>query len=154
MVITDREGNVMRVANIDELDNAIAELKVKKELQENQIHDSFDNLKEGLKPINLLKSAVHKVTKTNTPLELGLKVGGTIVAALIAKKVFSHKEDEDDEVKHVVVKEDKSAVSTFAQGMITNFLVTNIPTITAYASAIFHNVFQHDEEEEQEQIGE
>lgn len=148
MVITDRNGHVMPVRNLADLDKAIAELKEKKELQEDEIHEAFEDLKEGLRPINLLKSAVHKITDTNTPLELGLKIAGTVGTALIAKKIFSSHKDDDKVVEKVVVKDDKSYLSKFAQGMVTNFLVSHIPTIAAYSSAIFHNVVGNTKEDD------
>lgn len=146
MQVTDRQERVMELSTNVDLLAAIEELQKKKEMQEAIISQSFEGIKDDLKPKNIAKSLYHKVTDGEDALSLGLKVGGTIAAAIISKKIISNigREDDVEEIK----KEEKEK-TTFAGQLLkttaTNFLLSNIPAIKTYVVAAYDNLFGDEE---------
>ena len=75
----------MNIKNSADLRAAIQELEIRKQLEKKQLAESFEVLKESLKPINLLKSTFNSVRETpglggmvvNTTLGMGAGAGLT-----------------------------------------------------------------------------
>lgn len=140
MQVTDRHEKTMNLNTESDLLEAIEELNRKKELQENLISASFNNLKEDLSPKNIAKSLYHKITDGEDIISLGLKVGGTIAAVILSKKIISHfteSKDEDD-------KNENHSKDSFIENILkttaTNILLTNIPVVKTYLAAAYENL--------------
>lgn len=154
MRVSDRNDKEIIIKDSSDLRAAIDELLIKKNIQGDALKKSFTEVKEGLSPVSLVKSAFSKITENRSVLNLGLKVAGTVAAGLVAKNVFSKNdkkveilEDEND-VKYVEMEQQKTPILTkLALALATNYLITKIPVITAYTSAIV-NQFKNNEEDD------
>ncbi len=141
MQVTDRHEKVMELNTESDLLEAIKELNNKRKLQENLISQSFHNIKEDISPKHIAKSLYHKITDGEDVLSLGLKVGGTIAAVIISKKIISHFTNSDEEENH---SEEKKSKDSFVENIIkttaTNILLSNIPVVKSYLSAAYDNL--------------
>lgn len=159
MRVSDRNDKEIIINDSNDLRAAIDELILKKELQSKAIANSFTDIKESLKPVNLVKNAFNKLTENQTPIQLGLKVAGTLAAGIVAKKVLTKKgkkievlEDEND-VKYVEIEQAKTSIFTkLALALATNYLITKIPVVSAYTSAITNQFSNKEDDEDDEGI--
>ncbi len=156
MRVSDRNDKEIIIEDSNDLRAAIDELLIKKNLQGEAMKKSFTEVKEGLSPGSLVKSAFHKLTENQSALQLGLKVAGTVAAGLVAKKVLSKTdkkieilEDEND-VKYVEMEEQKTPIFTkIALALATNYLITKIPVVSAYASAIANQFINKEDDDDE-----
>ncbi len=140
MQVTDRHEKVMELNTASDLQEAIKELTRKKELQENLISESFDSIKEDLSPKNIAKSIYHKVTDGEDVLSLTLKVGGTIAAVILSKKIISKFTDNKDEDEEDVKYTKDSFVENILRTTATNIIISNLPTVKTYLAAAYDNL--------------
>ncbi len=155
MRVSDRNDKEIIIKDSSDLKAAIDELILKKDLQGKALANSFTDVKESLKPVNLVKTAFNKLTENQTALQLGLKVAGTVAAGIVAKKVLSKKdkkievlEDEND-VKYVEMEQQKTPIFTkLALALATNYLITKIPVVSAYASAVANQFVNKEDSDE------
>ncbi len=147
MKVTDRNDNQLIINSDADLQEAIAELELKRISQKAKLEDSLNNFKEGLKPSNLAKSAFYKITEGQTPLELGLKIGGTIATGLLLKKAISKKKrsSQEQEEEQYEKKDGTSFLTKIALTAAGNYIVGKIPTATAYAAATVNQLFKKKE---------
>ena len=153
MRVSDRNNKEILIKDSGDLRAAIDELLIKKNLQGDALKKSFTEVKEGLSPGSLAKSAFKKITENQSVLNLGLKVAGSVAAGLVAKRVFSKNdkkveilEDEND-VKYVEMEQQKSPlVAKIALAVATNFLISKIPVISAYIGATVNQFKNIDDE--------
>ena len=146
MQVTDRNEKVMPINSNSDIVDAIAELTRKKEMQEEEMKYIIGDIKDSLRPKNLAKAAFHKLTDTEDALSLGLKVGGTIAAGIIAKKVYNKYQDykgDQQPTSPVAVEEHDSTtmLGSIARTAITSAAINSLPTIKAYLTAAFQNLF-------------
>jgi hypothetical protein len=147
MQFTDRQERKMDLQTNSDLLAAIEELQKKKEMQESLISNTFDDIKESLKPGNIAKSVFHKITNEENALSLGLKVGGTIAAAIITKKLISAYKEHHPTEKEESNSDDDShtMLGNLIRATASNILISNIPAIRAYATSAFENLFSNKE---------
>ncbi len=143
MQVTDRHERIIEFNSYQDLKDAIEELNKKKEMQEAVMAFTVDEIKDSLKPKNLFKAAVHKVTDGEDALSLGLKIGGTIAAAIITKKIITkyNKKDENDHEVEEKEPESSSIIAGIARTALTTAAMNSLPTIKAYVTAAFQNLF-------------
>ena len=81
---------IHEIKNTGELQGAIDELEKSKQVQQEQLADSFKDKMESLKPRNLIKSSVTELS--STPLKKNiLVVAGSALAVMLVKKLLSRK---------------------------------------------------------------
>ena len=102
ITITNRLGEKMKLSNNADLQTALEELTAKKQQQEEDMQNYFDGIKDDLKPKNLVRAAASKITGSSDTKGMALKIGGTIAAAFITKKIISgtQKKVKKHEAKH------------------------------------------------------
>jgi hypothetical protein len=78
------------IKNTGELKGAIDDLERSKQIQQEQLADSFRDKMESLKPRNLIKSSVTEMS--STPLKKNiLMVATTTLAVMLIKKLLTRK---------------------------------------------------------------
>ncbi|MDB5202269.1 MAG: hypothetical protein JWQ27_1678 [Ferruginibacter sp.] len=122
----------MKINNTDELDLAIIELEKRKVVQQSILLSQFHTTYEGLKPINLIKNAFHKITEPGDTRGTILKAVGGIGAGFLAKNLLIGKSTS-------VVG---SLISNAVKVTATNVVLKNAEKIKAYGTAIVHNLFK------------
>jgi len=78
----------MEIKNSEDLKIAIRELEEKELRQKQQLKADFHAYKETLRPINLLKSTIHKVKETPGITSTVLKATLGLGAGILSKKLF------------------------------------------------------------------
>jgi len=128
----------MNIKNSADLRAAIQELEIRKQLEKKQLAESFEVLKESLKPINLLKSTFNSVREApglggmvvNTTLGMG--------AGLLSKRLMVGKS------AGLLKKLFGSAVELGVAGLVAN----NSGTIKSAANQLFKNIFRSKKSDE------
>jgi len=78
----------MEIKNFEDLKVAIRELEEKELRQKQQLKADFHAYKETLRPINLLKSTIHKVKETPGITSTVLKATLGLGAGILSKRLF------------------------------------------------------------------
>lgn len=136
--VTDREDRIIPIATNSNLETAIEELKLKRDMQEAQMIHYLKNIKEDVSPINLAKAAAAKITGSSDALGMALKIGGTLGAALVTKKIIntSRKDVRKHNRSHTA-----SMLTNLGKTLATNYAVSHVDEIKAFAIAGFRNLF-------------
>lgn len=121
----------MEIRNSKDLDNAIAELERRKEIQEQMLSDQFNATVEHFKPGNLIRSAVSNVIGSGENRAAVVKTVGGIGLGLLTKKLLLGKSTS------MLGKLAGSAVKAGA----VNTIISNADTVKAWGSAIYKNLF-------------
>jgi hypothetical protein len=123
----------MKISNVQELEYAILELENKKLVQQKEMAAEFKATVESLKPINLIKSSLHKIN-TNHLAKTVLKTAGGIGVALLTSKLTGGT---------LKPSGPKSVVSGLIKSSLGAAVLGNTDKIKAYGTAIFKNFFGH-----------
>ena len=129
----------MKIENSGDLDAAIDALERRKVLQEGMLADSFHATVDHFRPVNLIKSAFQSATHNTDVKSSVLKAVSGIGAGLLAKKLLIGKSSS-------LLGKLASTVIKVGAG---NTVMHNSDKITAWGTAIYHNLFRknhHDEE--------
>ena len=121
----------MKISNMQELEYAILELENKKVEQQKEMAAEFRNTLESLKPMNLIKSSLHKIN-TNHLAKTVLKTAGGIGVAFLTSKLTGGT---------LKPKSPKSVVSGLLTSTLGAAVLGNTDKIKAYGNAILKNVF-------------
>ena len=122
----------MKIHTAADLDKAIEALEHRKSLQEGMLTDQFHATVEHFKPMNLIKSAFHKVVEPGSTQSTILKTAGGLGAGLLAKKLFLGKSTS------LLGKLAANALKIGA----TNTVLHNSDHISAWGKAIYKNLFK------------
>lgn len=77
-----------KVKTYKELEAAIAELKEDKAKHEELLKQNMGDIKEALKPVNILKSAFKKIIEDKTLHSDAMKAGFAVAAEYVIEKLF------------------------------------------------------------------
>lgn len=121
----------MEIRSSKDLDNAIAELERRREIQEQLLSDQFHATVDHFKPGNLIKSALKNVAGSGEVQNSILKTAGGIGVGLLTKKLLLGK------------------TSSFAGKLASNALklgaansvLNNADKIKAWGTALYKNLF-------------
>lgn len=122
----------MQINNAQELELAIVEMEKRKVVQQSILASQFHETYESLKPLNLLKSAFHKVTEPGDARSSILKAAGGIGVGLLTKKLLIGK------TTSVV----GSLISNVLRLTASNTVMNNTDKLKAYGIAIYNNFFR------------
>lgn len=121
----------MKISNVQELEYAILELENKKVEQQKEMGAEFKKTVESLKPMNLIKSSLHKIN-TNHLAKTVLKTAGGIGVAFLTSKLTGGT---------LKPTRPKSVVSGLLTSTLGAAVLGNTDKIKAYGSAIIKNLF-------------
>ena len=121
----------MDISTIEDLDSAIAELQQKKIATKEQLAADFHELHESIRPINLLKSGIQKITAPGDIRSTLLKAAGGLGMGLLTKGIISGKTGGAI----------GSMVGNTLKATVSNTIYQNADKIKAYGLAIYHNLF-------------
>lgn len=132
--------DISQITNYSELQSAIAELRLKKKSQEDNLKIDLRDFADRFDPISMVKSLVGKVAKDDEMksglLNVGMRMGTNLVVNLAINKFFRA----------------KSLVSrVFGQGLSTVFSVVNLSSIASGMLGKVSDVFRGKEHEEKEE---
>lgn len=122
----------MHIHTAEDLELAIIELEKRKVVQQSILVSQFHETYESLKPLNLLKSAFHKVTEAGDTRSGILKAAGGIGVGLLTKKLLIGK------TTSVV----GSLLSNALRLTASNTVMNNTDKLKAYGIAIYNNLFR------------
>ena len=122
----------MDISTIEDLDSAIAELQQKKIDTKEQLKADFHELHESIRPINLLKSGIQKLTAPGDIRSTLLKAAGGLGMGLLTKGLISGKTGGAI----------GSMVSNTLKASVSNTVYNNTDKIKAYGLAIYNNLFR------------
>jgi hypothetical protein len=120
------------ITNAEELDVAIATLKRRQVEKKAELLNHVYEFKESIRPMNLLKSGLHKITEPGEIRNTLLKAAGGIGMGLLTKGIIGGGKT------NVIGK----LVTNTAKATLTNSIVNNADKIKAYAVAIYHNLLK------------
>jgi hypothetical protein len=122
----------MKITNSEELELAIKELEQRSVVQQSILSSQLHATYESLKPMNLIKSAFHKITAPGDTRSTILKAAGGLGAGLLAKKFL--------------IGKSSSMIGSFMSNALkvtaANKVIGNADKIKAYGIAIFNNLFR------------
>lgn len=121
----------MKISNVQELEEAIAELENKKVRQKTEMTAEFKNTVESLKPMNLIKSSFHKINKNHLAKTV-LKTAGGIGVALLTNKMTGGTFKPTGP---------KSLIGSVVKSTLGAAVINNSDKIKAYGTAIIKNFF-------------
>lgn len=120
------------VTNKEELEAAIAQLKIQKAEQKDALSAQFKETYQSFMPMNILKSAVHKAIEPGELRSTLLKAAGGIGAGLLTKGLLN--------------KTATTATGSFLNKALkagaTTAILKNTDKIKAYGIAIYHQLFK------------
>ncbi len=151
MVIKNRREEIIPIDTLGDLRVAIEELDIKAHEQKHAIIGNVSDIKHSLNPINMLKSGVSKLAGDDNHelLSNTLKVGGTILAGVIAKKIIAsqikkhsggEKESEKEEARNQQSHE-PGFIGRMLRDAGVALLVSNADAIKNFGKATFLNLF-------------
>ncbi len=123
----------MKINNKSELDTAITEMEIRKQIQGKLLVDQFKATRESLQPINLIKNSFSKLTQIPGIEEGIVNTIAGIAVGILSKKLFLGKST-------TVFKKILSGVFEFA---VTNTTIRNAEIIKAYGKSIYNNLFKN-----------
>lgn len=122
----------MQIRNKAELDEAILTLEKKRVQQEHELLDQFHTTVDSLKPVNLIKGAIHKIVGSPEGREGLLKTATGLGAGLLANKFL--------------LGRSSSMIGKIASNLlkvtVAKTAASNADKLKAYGTAIYHNLFQ------------
>ena len=121
----------MKIHNSQDLDNAIIELERRKVIQESILKQQYRDTVDHFRPKNLLKSAFNNILEPGDTRSTLLKAAGGLGVGLLTKNLLLGK------TTSVIGKLASNALKVTA----TNSVIKNTDKITAWGTAIFHNLF-------------
>ena len=122
----------MKITNKQELDEAIIELTKRKAAQKNLLIQQYQQTAESLRPGNLVKHALSDIAHSPSARSGILKTAAGLGIGLLTKNLFWG--NSGSFAKRLVGNALKFGVAKTA--------VSNSDKIKAYATAIYHNLFQ------------
>lgn len=125
----------MQINTSQDLDNKIAELERRKVIQESILKEQFHSTVDHFRPKNLLKAAFHKVMEPSDTRTTILKAAGGLGVGLLTKNLLLGKSTS------LIGKIVRTAVKAKA----TNAVINNTDKISAWGTAIYHNLFSKKE---------
>lgn len=120
------------VTNKEELENAIAQLKIQKAAQKDALSAKFKETYQSFMPMNLIKSAVHKAIEPGELRSTLLKAAGGIGAGLLTKGLIGK----------TTASTAGSFLSKALKAGATTAILKNTDKIKAYGIAIYNNLFK------------
>ncbi len=139
ITITNRLGQEMKLTSNNDLQNALAELQAKKEMQEQAMKDYVSGIKDDLKPKNLVRSAASKLTGSADAKGMALKIGGTLAAAFITKKIISGTQKKV--VKHEAKHQKPSMLGAMVRTTLMDIVFSHTDEIKTVLLAAIKNLF-------------
>lgn len=121
----------MKISNVQELEEAIFKLESKKLQQKDELTSEFKSTVESLKPMNLIKSSLHKINKNHLAKTV-LKTAGGIGVALLTNKMTGGT---------FKPRGTKSVVGSLVKSTLGAAVLNNSDKIKAYGTAIIKNFF-------------
>jgi hypothetical protein len=121
----------MKIQTSQDLDNAIIELERRKVIQQSILKEQYRDTVDHFKPKNLLKSAFNNILEPSDTRTTLLKAAGGLGVGLLTKNLLLGK------TTSVIGKLASNALKLTA----TNSVINNTDKITAWGTAIFHNLF-------------
>jgi len=121
----------MQIHTSQDLDNAILELERRKVIQESILKQQFNDTVDHYRPKNLLKSAFNKVLEPSDTRTTILKAAGGLGIGLLTKSLFLGKSTS------MLGRLAGNALKMTA----TNTVIKNTDKISAWGTAIYHNLF-------------
>ena len=78
----------MNINNSEELEKVIIELEKRKVVQENNLRLAFQSTIDSMKPMNLIKNTIHKVTHNSEIRNSALRTAAGIGIGILTKDMF------------------------------------------------------------------
>ena len=122
----------MQIHTSQDLELAIIEMEKRKVVQQSILVSHFHDTYESLKPVNLIKSAFHRIIEPGDARSTLLKAAGGVGMGLLTKKLLIGK------TTSVI----GSLVSNALKLTASNTLYNNTDTLKAYGIAIYNNLFK------------
>ena len=122
----------MTINNSKELQAAIVELEKRRVIQESLLKEQFSAVKESLKPVNMIKRTISKITHTPEIRDGVLKTVAGVGLGLLTKNMFIGK-------AYPVVK---SLFGNAVENSVDKTIKTSADTVKAYGTAIYNNLFK------------
>jgi len=122
----------MTINNSHDLEAAIIELEKRKVIQESLLKEQFHAVKESLKPINIIKKTISKVTHTPEIRNGILKTVAGVGIGMLTKNMFIGK----------AIPVVRSMFGNAVENSIDKTVKTGADTVKAYGTAIYNNLFR------------
>ena len=122
----------MTITNAEELEVAIASLKRQQVEKKAELLTHLHEFRESIRPINLLKSGLHKLAQPGDIRNTLLKAAGGIGMGMLTKGLMGGGSS------NLLGK----MVTNTAKATLTNSIVNNADKIKSYAIAIYHNLIK------------
>lgn len=122
----------MDIFTVEDLDSAIVELQQKKIDTKEQLKEDFHEIHESIRPINLLKSSIQKITGPGDIRSTLLKAAGGLGMGLLTKGLINGK----------TTGAIGSMVGNTLKATVSNTVYNNADKIKAYGLAIYNNLFR------------
>ncbi|MEO6582800.1 MAG: hypothetical protein ABIO05_00660 [Ferruginibacter sp.] len=121
----------MKVTNATELQASIIELEKRKVIQESLLKEQFHNVKESMKPLNMIKRTFSNITHTPEIRNGVMKTVAGVGIGLLTKNMFLGK----------AIPLVKSLMSHSVESSVDKSIKHGADTVKAYGTAIFNNLF-------------
>ncbi len=124
----------MRIENSKDLQSSISELEVKKYKIEKEIVVGLENIRESVKPLNIVKNITHKFNSSKNIKEQLVNATLGIGAGILTRKIISQKFTPRSLPKNMLLNA--------LQLGVTSVVALNMDKIKAYSTAIYNNIFR------------
>ena len=122
----------IEINNREELDLAIIELKKQKLEKKALLFSQFHEIQESIRPINILKHSLEKITAPGDIRSTLLKAAGGLGMGLLTKGLIGSR----------TTGAIGSMVGNTLKATVTNTLYNNADKLKAYGLAIYNNLFK------------
>lgn len=122
----------LSITNSIELEAAIVELEKRQVVQKSILKSQWNDTKESLKPLNILKDAAHRIVDPGSPLGMVLKAAGGISMGFLTQKLLLGK------TSSLPAKILGTALNLTTTGTV----YSNAEKLKAYGLAIYHNLIK------------
>ena len=122
----------MKVINAIELQASIIELEKRRVIQESLLKEQFHNVKESMKPLNMIKRTFSNITHTPEISNGVMKTVAGVGIGLLTKNMFLGK----------AIPLVKSLMGESVEKSVDKSIKHGADTIKAYGTAIFNNLFK------------
>jgi hypothetical protein len=131
---------MQKISTIAELRYEVAQLQIKQSLQSQSLKEQFKNVRESLRPVNLIKSTFREVVNSPDLMTNVLNAGVGLAAGILTKRMFVGSTHNPF----------KRLLGTLLEAGMATIVTTKGDSIRDAATHLFNSVFSKKTEKSQD----